>query len=256
MLQIPKLGTTRLRYEELFGHVKKVVNCGRATLSQEMDKPILDALEVALNNFDEVLEQSRKNSFTQRQLDADKEFDSTYVHAHAYARVMPFFPVKAAAEAGVKILDVFDKYGNITELGYVEEYAKAHNLIQDLEALGTEMLTAANFTPWMDALSLAQAQFTVLRESKQAEDTATITGAAKDARVAVEAAYDVFVKKINAMCLVMGDEHYATFINHVTTFVEEMQAIIKARATRNANAKAKEDAEKPETEVGEGDVVE
>lgn len=79
---------------------------------------------------------------------------------------MPYFPVKAAAEAGAKILAIFEKYGNITELGYTEEYAKAHNLNQDLDGLGTEVLTAANFTPWYEALTTGYAQFTVLRESK------------------------------------------------------------------------------------------
>lgn len=243
MLQIPTLGTARLRYEELFGHLSKVVACGRATLTQEMDKPILDALETAVNNFDEMLELSRKNSFTARQKTADEEFDSTYTHAHEYARVMPFFPVQAGAEAGEKILAIFDKYGNITRLGYTEEYAKAHNLVQDVEALGEEVLSAANFIPWLDDLKLKHAQFSVLRDSKQAEDTATITGAAKEARKAAEEAYDIFVKKINAMCVVMGEENYAPFINQVTTYVEEMQTILKARTTRNANAKEKEEAE-------------
>lgn len=251
MLQIPTLGTARLRYEELFGHLKKVANCGRATLTQEMDKPILDAFELAVNNFDEKLELSRKNSFTEKQTLADEEFDAVYTHAFEYARVMPYFPVPAGAEAAAKILAIFEKYGNITRLGYTEEYAKGHNLLQDIEALGEAALTAANFTPWFETLTLKHAQFTVLRENKQAEDTATITGAAKEARKAAEEAYDIFVKKINAMCVVMGEEHYATFINQVITYVEEMQTLLKARTTRNANAKAKEEAEGGETAEGE-----
>lgn len=208
-----------------------------------------------MNNYDDKLELSRKNSFTEQQKAADEAFDETYVHAHAYARVMPYFPVKAAAEAGAKNLAIFEKYGNITELGYTEEYAKAHNLTQDLDGLGTEVLTAANFTPWFEALTTGYAQFTVLRESKQAEDTATITGAAKEACKAAEEAYHLFVKKINAMCIVMGEETYGPFIKQATTFVEEMQTILKARTTRNANAKAKEEAEGG-SEAADGDAAE
>ena len=242
MKQVLDSNVARLRYEELFGLLKKVLNSGRAMLPEEA-KVILDAFEQAVNNYDEKLELSRKNSFTEKQKIADQEFDEVYTHAFEYARVMPYFPVPAGAEAGAKILAIFEKYGKITVLGFTEEYAKGHNLLQDIEALGEAALTAANFTPWFETLTLKHAQFTVLRESKQAEDTATITGAAKEARKAAEEAYRTFIQKINAMCVVMGEEHYGAFIDQVNTYLEEMKTILKARATRNANAKAKEEAE-------------
>ncbi len=253
MKQINDLGTTRLRNEELFGHVKKTLSSGRAMLPSEEAKVILDEFEESINKFDEQLELSRKNSFTTKQLDADQEFDRTFVHAFEYARIMPYFPVLAAAEAAEKILAIFERYGNFTQLGYTEEYAKAHNLVQDVEALGEAVLTAANFTPWLDELKLKHAQFTVLRESKQAEDTNTITGATKEARKEVEEAYRIFVKKINAMCLIMGEEKYGPYIDQVNTYVAEMQTILKARTTRNANKKEEEGGEEetpetPETE--------
>lgn len=243
MLQIPEIGTARLHYEELFGHLTKVVACGRATLTQDMDKPILSELEGPVDQFDAVLELSRKNSFTEQQKAADEDFDAAYIHAFEYARVMPFFPVAAAAEAGEEILAIFEKYGNITRLSYIKEYAKALNLIQDLSALPAEALTAANFNPWLEQLTTSHAVFTSLRESKQSEDTATITGAAKEARFAAEDAYHTFVKKINALCVVMGEEHYATFIKQVTTYVEELQVILKSRTTRYAKAKEEEATE-------------
>lgn len=249
MKQINDLGTTRLRNEELFGHVKKTLSSGRAMLPSEEAKVILDEFEVSVNKFDELLELSRKNSFTARQIEADQEFDKTFVHAFEYARVMPYFPILAAAEAGEKILAIFERYGNFTQLGYTEEYAKGQNLLQDIEALGTDALTAANFTPWYEALALKHAQFSVLRENKQAEDTSTITGATKEARKAVEEAYRIFVKKINAMCIVMGEENYGPYIDKVNTYVAEMQTILKARTTRNANKKEEEGGEEetPET---------
>lgn len=241
MKQVLDSNVARLRYEELFGLLKKVLNSGRAMLPEEA-KSILDAFELAVNNYDAKLELSRKNSFTEKQTLADEEFDAVYTHAFEYARVMPYFPVPAGAEAGAKILAIFEKYGKITVLGFTEEYAKGHNLLQDIEALGEAALTAANFTPWLDNLKLKHAQFSVLRESKQAEDTATITGAAKEARKAAEEAYRTFIQKINAMCVVMGEEHYGAFIDQVNTYVEEMKTILKARTTRNANAKAKEES--------------
>lgn len=89
-----------------------------------------------------------------------------------------------------------------------------------------------------------------MRENKQAEDTSTITGATKEARKAVEEAYRIFVKKINAMCIVMGEENYGPYIDKVNTYVAEMQTILKTRTTRNANKKEEEGGEEetPETE--------
>ena len=63
------------------------------------------------------------------------------------------------------------------------------------------------------------------------------------------------MKKINAMCVVMGEETYGPFIKQATTFVKEMQTILKARTTRNANAKAKEEAEGG-SEAADGDAAE
>ena len=37
----------------------------------------------------------------------------------------------------------------------------------------------------------------------------------------------IFVKKINAMCVVMGEENYAPYIDKANTYVAEMQTILK-----------------------------
>ena len=70
MKQVLDSNVARLRYEELFGLLKKVLNSGRAMLPEEA-KVILDAFEQAVNNYDDKLELSRKNSFTEQQKAAD-----------------------------------------------------------------------------------------------------------------------------------------------------------------------------------------
>ena len=82
--------------------------------------------------------------------------DSSRVQPKVHENLQIFMKI-AVAGTGEKTLAIFERYGNFTQLGYTEEYAKAQNLLQDIEALGPDALTAANFTPWYEALTLKHA---------------------------------------------------------------------------------------------------
>ena len=249
MKQITNFDISRLRTEEDFGFQKRVETAALAMLDQESDKAMVDAYVAALTQFDAALKQSQKNSQTEAVTEADAAFDALYTNAYALARILPAHPTAAAAEAGKVILAMFDKYGSITRMGYNEEYGAAHNLLQDLATLTADQLTATAFTPWLEALNLACARFQIARESKATEDAARVTGLVKDARTAADTAYKTLVQKVNALCVVMGEEHYAPFIDQVNVYVADAQATLKSRATRSANKSTEEGEES--TENGE-----
>lgn len=252
MKQINYFNPSRLRNEQSFGFLQKVDNSAQALLTSDTSKPLANAFHAALIEYDNVLELGRKNSFTSQQEEADRKFDQIYTNAYALARIIPHHPTADVAAVGVKLLETFDKYGQITRLGYTEEYALAHHLLQDLETLPQEQLAQMGFTPWQEALTIAKAEFQILRESKQFEDANTATGIVKEKRILAEDAYQTLVTKVNAMVVFMGEDELAPFIDIVNTYIKEMQDIIKVETTRNAKKDKQEDEENSnETEGGE-----
>lgn len=60
MVQIKSLDISRLRNDEDFGYQTRVVNLAVAMLSQDVDKPVVDAYKAALTAFDAALKQAAK----------------------------------------------------------------------------------------------------------------------------------------------------------------------------------------------------
>ena len=251
MKQIIDFNPARLRKELGFGFMQKVGQAATSCLKSETSAAIAKDFNQVLDAYDEVLELGSKNSYTALQEEADKKFDQLYINAYAFARIMPNHPTAEVAAVGEKLLETFDKYGHITRFGYTEEYAMAYNLLQDIEALPQEQLTAMGFMPWYEALVVAKAEFQNLRDSKQFEDANSTTGIVKEKRLLAEDAYQTLVKKVNAMVIIMGEEEFTTFIDLVNTFIKEMQEILKASATRSAKKKDEEGKDDASSETTE-----
>ena len=56
----------------------------------------------------------------------------------------------------------------------------------------------------------------------------------KQSRSEADNAYRQLVNTINALCLLEGEEKYATFIDHVNVMIDERKTILRTRSTLNA----------------------
>lgn len=243
MVQIKSLDISRLRNDEDFGYQTRVVNLAVAMLSQDVDKPVVDAYKAALTAFDAALKQAAKNSQTEAVAAADEVVDRLYTGLTLYLRSLTYHPVEATRIAAEGVLVIIDKYGKLTGLPYNQQYGVLLNSMQELTALTEETFTLLHLADWLAELSSAIARFQNARDMQTAEQSNYQVGLVKDTRTAADAAYKQFVASINAFVIAFGETNYATFINQMNVMIADVQAELKARKTRAENAKEKTAAE-------------
>ena len=243
MVQIKSLDISRLRNDEDFGYQTRVVNLAVAMLSQDVDKPVVDAYKAALTAFDAALKQAAKNSQTEAVAAADEVVDRLYTGLTLYLRSLTYHPVEATRIAAEGVLVIIDKYGKLTGLPYNQQYGVLLNSMQELTALTEETFTLLHIADWLAELSSAIARFQNARDMQTAEQSNYQVGLVKDTRTAADAAYKQFVASINAFAIAFGETNYATFINQMNVMIADVQAELKARKTRAENAKEKTAAE-------------
>ena len=243
MVQIKSLDISRLRNDEDFGYQTRVVNLAVAMLSQDVDKPMVDAYKAALTAFDAALKQAAKNSQTEAVAAADEVVDRLYTGLTLYLRSLTYHPVEATRIAAEGVLVIIDKYGKLTGLPYNQQYGVLLNSMQELTALTEETFTLLHLADWLAELSSAIARFQNARDMQTVEQSNYQVGLVKDTRTAADAAYKQFVASINAFAIAFGETNYATFINQMNVMIADVQAELKARKTRAENAKEKTAAE-------------
>ena len=212
-------------------------------LSQDVDKPVVDAYKAALTAFDAALKQAAKNSQTEAVAAADEVVDRLYTGLTLYLRSLTYHPVEATRIAAEGVLVIIDKYGKLTGLPYNQQYGVLLNSMQELTALTEETFTLLHLADWLAELSSAIARFQNARDMQTAEQSNYQVGLVKDTRTAADAAYKQFVASINAFAIAFGETNYATFINQMNVMIADVQAELKARKTRAENAKEKTAAE-------------
>lgn len=237
MKQIIVFDVSRLRTEEVFGFHQQITNLAVNNLTQENDKPMVDAYCAPVHKLDVSLKQNVKNSQTAIVAARDEHFDKRYVATSGFIRMLPMHPDPDVAAIGVEALAIVDKYGNITKLPYNQEYGSAHNFLQDIAALGTEKLTISGLLPWYESLQEAYDWFIAAREGQVLEESTKIVGIIKESREAADAAYRNFIQTVNAKVIVFGEENYASFIDQANVVIANANATLKARSTRSENAK-------------------
>ena len=241
MKQIKNLDLSRLRTEECFGFLQQVASLAKDMLTVETDKAMVDTLVSAVNAYDAALKQSTKNSKTAEMNQADAAADTAWRVARAYAKAMSSHPDASVAAIGKTIYDLFVKFGDLASLGFHEEYGRYYNLLQELANVTEEDREAAAFDPWLENMDDCYHRFINLRDAKVTEDTTYQTGIVKESRTAAEEAYKVFVQRVNALCIVMGEESYAPFIDQVNVVIDTLNSTIAARETKAAKKRVKDE---------------
>ena len=241
MKQIESFNIARLHTQEDFNFQTRVRNLAEECLTLETDKAMVDAYKESVNALDAALKQSDKNSYTALVAEADAKADKRWSAAYAYAKAMAEHPDSDVAEAGAGLVDIFQKYGILTSMGYDEEYGRYSNLLQDLAALSQETKEMLRFEPWYEAMDFDVAQFQDLRTQKTKEESTYVVGLAKDARLAADNSYKSLVQRVNALVIVNGETAYADFIDRLNVMISEAQALIAGRETKAAKKRVKDE---------------
>lgn len=231
MKSINSIDITRLRVEEDFGFQKRV-EAETSLLTEETDKPMVDAFKAAVSAFDTALKVNTRNSQSAAAIRADEQADAAWSGLNAQTKVMLSHPNPELRLVACETYPLIQKYGNITGMAYNEEYGRMHNLLQDFAALGVGKQKQIYIDAWVTELQLRYDEFMAADAIRTAEESTRIIGVVKQARIDADAGFRTLTERVNALALVNGEAPYATFIDHVNVIIRQSNAVLAARRTR------------------------
>ena len=140
--------------------------------------------------------------------------------------------IRTAAE---HILRKLDQYGDLRYLPYNKETDNIRNRNAELHTNYAADLTTAQANEWISKIDEANDEFDSHFGSRANELAARISGNVRNARIAVDPAYQAIVNQINALVLVEGEANYAEFIDRVNYYINYYKTGIAARRGRKGN---------------------
>lgn len=219
--------------------------CNATTLlTESTDQEMIAVLKKAVADFTEVVRLSQILSSTDNLVAIDELVDSAWRGLHGQVKVMLRHPSAEVSAIANETMAILDKYGDITNQSYNDEYGAMLSLINDLNALGAEKLQKIYLTDWVAELDLRRTEFNETQAIRENEKTQVEVGETKAKRTAVDRAYRDFVELVNAKALVLGVAPYEAFIKRANVIIDEAKLELTQRAaktkTENTNSPAAE----------------
>lgn len=240
MKQIQKINLSALHNEEAFGFFSLVKEEMKSLPADPTEgvAPLKDVkvnFTMKLTTYDEVLESSGKLKSTGAVEKADAMADEAWGATNMYVKALARHPDDMIRNAALPYAEVFEKYGNPTQMALNKELGILQNLCTDLDALEDD--TMLNFGPWKEYIVETTGLLMAAMQAQADEKSQVQVGSVKQSRLEVESAYRDLVDKVNVVAAYEGDAAYATFIDHLNVMIDRQKVILKTRAT---NSKKKE----------------
>lgn len=240
MKQIQKINLSALHNEEAFGFFS-LVKEEMKSLPADPEEGVAPLKDVKVNftmkltTYDEVLESSGKMKSTGVVEKADAMADEAWGATNMYVKALARHPDDMIRNAALPYAEVFEKYGNPTQMALNKELGILQNLCTDLEALEDD--TMLNFGPWKEYLVETTGLLMDAMQAQADEKSQVQVGSVKQSRLEVESAYRDLVDKVNVVAAYEGDAAYATFIDHLNAMIDRQKVILKTRATNSKKEK-------------------
>ncbi|WP_293739981.1 DUF6261 family protein [uncultured Parabacteroides sp.] len=263
--EIQLLDTTRLHQAEDYSFhtlaIEEFKKCPEAKI-----KLVFDSYKDKYKLFDEALKISGgKDPLTKEVTDSDAATDNCYIGLAAITRAQLYHYEPLIAELARQAVIIFDRYGNPTQLNYLEEYGIIDNILQDFETfdhteitvegsesggeeerpgeldLNPQNLQKLGIKGWCEHLKLCRDRFMAAFTKRNAVQGTVVTGVTKAARVDADTAYRALVKRINALVEIDGDTEYLEAIQSINRLIDRQKTILATRKTLNAKKTAKKE---------------
>ena len=238
--KIQKINLSALHNEEAFGFFT-LVKEEMKSLPADPTEGVAPLKDVKVNfttklvTYDEVLESSGKLKSTGAVEKADAMADEAWGATNMYVKALARHPDDMIRNAALPYAEVFEKYGNPTQMALNKELGILQNLCTDLEALEDD--TMLNFGPWKEYLVETTGLLMDAMQAQADEKSQVQVGSVKQSRLEVESAYRDLVDKVNVVAAYEGDAAYATFIDHLNAMIDRQKVILKTRATNSKKEK-------------------
>ena len=230
MKQIKPIDLTRLANGAHFLFITDVTECAEADekLKTKASGEIA-ALRKALTAEDEALKLAQKNLLSDEIKRADERRDTLYRTFKKFVEAAVDFPVKASAEAAVRLRQLLKEYNINPQMQLDRETGMLLNLITDLSGKFNTDVARLGLTPLLVELKTVNQQLRTATNKRTNDRMLKIIGQLKLARAASDEAYRTLVLKANALAVIEGEADYEHFIAYVNEEVKHYKEEAMAR---------------------------
>jgi len=190
------------------------------------------AYTVLYNKEDEGLKRINKSALTARIQDEDKVRDELYDGMTALNTALLKSPAENKREAAKRLKIVFDTYGNISKKPINEQTSAIINILQELKGHYSADAALIGLTEYINLIETHNNALEALVRERYDESTAKTDVVMREARLALDAAYDDITARINALALLEGGAVCENFIRSLNTVIAKYTAILNARLGR------------------------
>lgn len=182
----------------------------------------IEVYKAALAKVDEAMVISQKSLKTDEIAQADRERDLLYTGLKNAVKSYANLPNEELAKAQKVLAQVIKDYGIKTTMQMDKQTGLLVNFIDDLENKYQNETQVLGLEKFLAPMKVANEKVRNTLVARTEEQASREVGAMKLARGAVDEAYRLLVKYINAFALIEGEENYSAFIDfaneHINRF--------------------------------------
>jgi hypothetical protein len=220
-----------LRNEEWYNYFTEFKTFVEQTSPEVLD---IETLFIVFMSFygkaDEALEQIRKSRYSSEIVKFDASRDHVWVGLSETVRSDLHHFDENKRTAAERLMILFDHYGNLAIKPYNEETATISNFLQDIRGKYAAEIVTLDLTGWLNELERTNTEFETAVLERNSEYAGKTDLNMLDIRRQTDRAYLDIVERIEALCLVQGDDKFEPFIKTLNTNIERYKTAINRRS--------------------------
>jgi hypothetical protein len=240
-MEINTINSTKLRNEEHYKFqrdfsqlVGKYTPLALGVISMiDNHTRLLTAEELALDAF-------LKNPLTTEINLMDENRDGLLIGLRGTVKYATYHYDETIKAAAIKLMQLFDHYGEIERRSFSEETAAIIKLVSELNGTYAPLCQTVNVTGWINQLKEANLNFDALVNGRNSDMAIKPKLQLKAVRIEIDNQYRAIVKRINAIIEVTPQEAQLAFANELNQYIDKANLAIAQRQGRNAKNKDNE----------------
>jgi hypothetical protein len=213
-----------------FGHI--VVEFTPEALRVKVE---FEAFDSAMDEVDRALKKIPKSPLTEKIKIADSQRCDYFRGLVDTCRLTTRRHLnEKAKEAAIDLMIVFDTYGNIARKPMGEKTSAMINLLNDLNGKYAEAVTTAGLSDWVEEFGTLNSRcYKLIQERWDNSAQQRPTLSMKDARLALEAAYNALMEMALAQRTVTKEAIYDAFFRRVKVVIDSVNRALAQRGAKN-----------------------
>jgi len=139
--------------------------------------------------------------------------------------------------AAIKLMPIFEHYGEVEKKSYPEETAAISKLVSELSETYAPLCQTVGVTGWVNQLKEANLQFDTAVNGRISDQAVKPKIQLKTLRVEIDNQYRAIVKRINAILEITPQQALIAFANELNLYIDKTNIALAQRQGRNDKGK-------------------